>query len=211
MRPMAVGHGLRPTIACAPGGDDLGDGCVQLLVGDDPVDHADRQRFLGADRLTGEYQPFRQAPSHAPRRALRAAETWIDADAGLRKRQRRLRRGDDRVARERELDAAAERQAVQARDDRLGAGLERAQERLTALGERRDRVDRAGFDVAHEEPDVGSRHERLAAPRNDDPFHRGIARRGMERFLQLRHNVLVERIHRVWTIDGHRGDIVFDL
>ena len=67
------------------------------------------------------------------------------------------------------------------------------------------------FDVAHEESDVGSRQERLAAARDDDSFHRGIPRRGVERVLQLRDDVLVERVHRVWTIDGQRGDTVFNL
>ena len=138
---------------------------VQLLVRHDPVDQADRQRFLSADRLPGEHQPLGEARADAARRPLRAAEAGIDADAGFGKRQRRLRRGDDRVAGERELDAAAERQAMQARDDRLRAGLDRAEQRLAALGELRDGVDGPRLDVAHEEADVGAGDERLAAAR----------------------------------------------
>ena len=46
-------------------------------------------------------------------RPLRPAEARIDSDAGFWKRERRLRRRNDRVTGERELDAAAERKAME--------------------------------------------------------------------------------------------------
>ena len=118
---MAVGNATRRATVRANRGHRFGYCRVQPLVRHDLVDEADGQRLVRADHLSGEHQPLRQARPHAPRCPLRAAEPGIDADAGLREGQRRLRRGDDGVAGERELDAAAEREAVEARDDRLGA------------------------------------------------------------------------------------------
>ena len=87
----------------------------------------------------------------------------------------------------------------------------RAEERLAALGECRDGVDGARLDVPDEEPDVGAGDERLAAPGDDDALHGGIAGGGVECLVQLRDDLLVERVHRVGPIDGQRRDAVGDL
>src|SRR5262245_23487692 len=109
--------------------DDSRNCGVQLLVRNDSVDEADRQRFLSTDGLTRQDQPLRQAGPDASWRSLRSAQPWIDADTSLRKGKRRFGCGDDGVTGERELDAAAERQAVQSGDYGLRASLDRSQQR----------------------------------------------------------------------------------
>ena len=93
----------------------------------------------------------------------------------------------------------------------FGQALERAQQILRPLGELRDGADSARFDVPHEEPDVGSRHERLAAPRDDDALHQGIRGRRAEGLVQLRDDLFVERVHRVGAIDRQRRDASGDV
>ena len=127
-------------------GDDLageGDRLLGDVAGDDRIDDAvllqllDRRRGAGEDELE---RPFR--PDEA-RQALRAAgagqETELDlgqADAGAGRR-------DAVMAAERELEAAAERRAVQRRDDRLADALDRLDDldqpgRAARLAELRD-------------------------------------------------------------------------
>ena len=145
------------------------------------------ERFVGVDRLSGEHQPLREARADAPGRALRAAEAGVDADAGLGKRERGLRRRDDRVARERELDAAAEREAVHARDDRLGARLDR---RAAAPGRARVNATMRSMSPAS----MLRTKKRMSAPATkalplpaiDDARDRRIGGQRVERALELR-------------------------
>ena len=65
--------------------------------------------------------------------------------------------------------------------------------------------------MADEIADVGAGDERLAAAGDDDALDGRIGGRGVEGLFELRDDVLVERVHRVGTIDRQRGDAIGDL
>ena len=102
--------------------------CLQLL---------DRRRVAGDDELQ---RPFR--PDQA-RQALRAAGARQEAELDLGQADAGAGRGDAVMAAERELEAAAERRAVDRRDDRLADALDRLDDldqpgRAARLAELRD-------------------------------------------------------------------------
>ena len=99
-------HGAGQQIALNDGVDDtlaLGLGRGDVATGDDGV-----ERILGASE---------------PRQALRAAGPGQDTEMHFGKADARARDGDAIVRAERRLQPAAERCAVQGRDDDLGAVL----------------------------------------------------------------------------------------
>ena len=105
-------------------GDDLageGDRLLDDVAGDDRVDDAvllqllDRRRVAGEDELERPFRP------DEPRQALRAAGAGQEPELDLGQADAGARRRDAVMAAERELEAAAERRAVQRGDDRLAA------------------------------------------------------------------------------------------
>src|SRR4029077_19854553 len=112
--------------------------------------------------------PLRQSGADAARGALRSTKPGIDADAGLGKSEARVRRRDDVVAGERDLDAAAERKSVDARDDRLAVVLDLEKQRLELLRESSRAAELVAFDVADEETDIGAGDEGSAGSCDDD-------------------------------------------
>ncbi len=97
---------------------------------------------------------------------------------------------------------------MQPRHHRLLAGFDPAQQLLSPLGERRDPIEIARLDVADEEPDIRAGDKRFSRARDDDADECGIAGRIVERALELRDDVFVERVQSIRPIDGYCGDAV---
>jgi hypothetical protein len=85
------------------------------------VHQPDAERLRGVDQLAGQDQPHRLARTDHAREPLRAAAARDDPEVDLRLPQARGVRGDAQVAGQRQLAPAAEREAVDHRDHRLGA------------------------------------------------------------------------------------------
>ncbi len=96
-------------------------------IGGDLVHQAQRHRLVRRHAASAGDHVERDQRSGQSRRALRAAGARDQADAHFRKADGAIRRDNARVADQREFVAAAERGAVDRRDDRLATGVERVQ------------------------------------------------------------------------------------
>ena len=103
----------------------------------DLVDDAVGKRFRRSDRLAGDDHLQRLLGADKARQALRAASTRQQAELHFGQADARFRRGNPIVAGERQLEAAAERGAVQCRDHRLRQRLDRGDDLAQARGLRR--------------------------------------------------------------------------
>src|SRR5262249_34001641 len=81
-----------------------------------PVDEADAERVLRQDRLPEVDELARPAESHAPDETLRAPEARDKAEVDLRLAEAYPFPGDQQIAGERQLEAAAQRDAVEGSD-----------------------------------------------------------------------------------------------
>ena len=116
-----AGFGDRADVA-----DLLGEGDRMLLelALDQPVDQADVAGLLGADRIAGRGHFQRLADAGDARQPLRAAGAGQQAELDLGHAELRRRHRDPVMAGQRDLEAAAERGAVDRGDHRLGAILD---------------------------------------------------------------------------------------
>ena len=86
-----------------------------------------RVRALGGDRVAGQRQLHREAVRDPPRQPHQRAAGRHEPALDLRDAELGVARGDDQVARERDLEAAGDREALDRRDDRLApAGAARS-------------------------------------------------------------------------------------
>ena len=130
----------------------------------------------------------RHALAHEARQTLRAAVAGRDPELDLRLAELRVLAGDADVTRHGELAAAAERESVDRRDDRLAAGLESPKHALAALRAR----------LAIERPlprqiaGVGAGDERFRARAGEDraPDH-GNGSDPLARITELQHYLIV--------------------
>jgi hypothetical protein len=128
------------------------------------------------------------------------AKTMLQALA-----ERRIGRRDADVTRERELEAATEREAVDSGDDRLPAAVHRLPEVEAAplLAEAH------GDERLHELADVGAGGERaLARARHDDDFHVLVARDAVEATREIATHRLVHGVVDVGTVERDRGHVL---
>src|SRR5262249_9027807 len=88
------------------------------LFRDDARDEAAGPSLVRGEEATGEGDVHRPRPPAGPRESLRAARARHDAEVDLRLPELRGLRGDDQVARHRELAAAAEAIAGDGRNER---------------------------------------------------------------------------------------------
>ena len=131
----------------------------QIGGGDDPIDQADPPRFGRADRGTREHQLERAALAHEPRQALRPGKPRNQAQVDLRLTESgRVGRQPQRAG-HRQLAAAAEREAIDGRDDRLAEVLHRVEHPLPKPSV----IPSARWREPGELVDVGAGHERLRA------------------------------------------------
>ncbi len=145
-----------------------GDGAGHEIAVDAPVDDAERDRRVDADRLAAGHEVERRLPAGETRQADRAAGAGQEPEADFREPELQVAGCAAVMAGERGLRAAAERRAVERRDDRLGAGLEARQHGG------QQRLDRRPVELAH----VGAGHECTARAREHDGAH---GRVGVER------------------------------
>ncbi len=103
---------------CCGSGDRL---VEQLLRRNDPGDEAHPLRLVGVDHPAGEDHVHRLRLADEPRQPLRRAGARQDADRDLRLTETGRLGGEDEVAHQRQLAAAAERVAGDGSDDRLAA------------------------------------------------------------------------------------------
>ena len=129
-----------------------------LEVVDDELDEPPRLRGLGRDALARHDQPARATRRDQPRRALRAAAAGKQPEVHLGKAELRIARRDPEVARERDLEPAAEAVAVDRGDDRHRRALDQ-------VGDRLDPAGPIAAAVGADEPaDVGARPRTRARP-----------------------------------------------
>src|SRR6185436_2833265 len=102
-----------------PAGELQGLG-AQLLGGHHDLDETDASGFRRVDHVAGEDEAHGLADADEAGEALRAAAARDEAELDLRLAEARLFRGDPDVARQRELASAAQAEAVDHGDDRLG-------------------------------------------------------------------------------------------
>mmetsp|Transcript_3085 Transcript_3085/g.10134 ORF Transcript_3085/g.10134 Transcript_3085/m.10134 type:complete len:261 (-) Transcript_3085:18-800(-) len=170
--------------------DDLDGLGFQIRPGDDGVDGAERERLLGRHLAAGDHDLRRRVRADEPRQALRAARAGQDAEVHLRQTDPRAAGHDAVVARHGELEAAAERGAVDRRGRRDIRVLEGAHDLAEA---------RLHWRLA-ELRDVRARGERQAVADDDEP-----RRRVGERALHGRHEA---RAHGgAERVDRRRRDV----
>src|SRR3712207_2111177 len=137
----------------------------RLALADDPVDEAHTLRLLGVDAPAGEDQLLGERRAYEAREPLGAAHAGEDTEAHLREAEEGVLGGDPYVARNRDLAAAPEGEAVDGGYRRHGAAVEQGHRGVTDLREPL-RLQRAH--PAHRR-DVRPRDKRpVARPRHED-------------------------------------------
>src|SRR5262245_59212363 len=171
--------------------------------GHDLVHEPDARGLLGADASTREDQLLRARAADQPRQALSAAGARDDRERHFREPELRVRRRDAQVAREQQLGAAAERDAVHGRD-------RRHRERLHLVHQRADRLDEARHLLERHRRallEIGARAERLLAGAGDhDGAHGALLREGGDVRAHLRERVEREAVRDVGPVDRQPRD-----
>ena len=144
----------------------------QLARRHDAIHESDAKRFLRVDHLARQQQLQRAPLADEPRQSLRAAVAWNEPELHLRLAELRGVGRDANVTRHRQLASAAEREAVDRGDGRLGRCLEAAEDFLAAL---RERLRRDGA-VSLELGDVGAGDERASGSGENDAADVRVAR-----------------------------------
>ena len=148
------------------------------------------------------------AVANLPREPLRAAEAADEAEVDLGLAELGVGRRVGKIAAEQELAAAAEREAVDGRDDGDGEVFDGGEDVGAEVGELLAAVARK---TAHH-GDVGAGHEGLLALAGDDEAADGACRSGRSDLcdcsMQFMQRGLVEGVERLETAHGQRGDAV---
>jgi hypothetical protein len=156
----------------------------RVVAARDAIDEAERARFFRACVAPGQHQVERGLRADQARRALRAARAGQQAERDFGQPELRAGQREPVMRGERDLEAAAERRAVQRDHHRLRARLDP----LAHVGQRRRHGRLAEF------ADVGARDE-VAAGADDQ--HRAdcvIGLRGVERIGQAAPHVGGQRV-----------------
>ena len=157
-----------------------------------------REGFVCLDHSPGQAEVERLTDADSTNKALRAAKARNDAELDLGLPERGLRTDDDEIARERELAAPTEREAVDRGDDghrqpgdAIEHGLTRRRERLCL--DRGHRGHRA---------DVCASDERLAAFTGEDEGARaGVGADSVGDPSERLEHRRVERVERLRAVD----------
>src|SRR5215831_14535556 len=152
---------------------------------DDLIDEAHLEGLLEREGVAGDHELDRLRLADGLGEARRAARSRQDAQRDLRQADLAgVLAGDAQVRGHRDLEAAADRVAVQGGDDELGRVLE-AQERL--VGVQAEEVLEARRDGV-EHPDVGAgREETVALAPQDDHVDVVVETRLQDRVVELPH------------------------
>src|SRR2546427_3594160 len=161
----------------------------------DRVDQAGREGRVRADRLPAhDHLERRLDPDHA-RETLGATRTGKEPQLDLWKPAARRLHADSVMAGERDLEAAAERSAVDGGDDRLRA----------LLDQRQDFVEAGLFRRLAELRDVGAGDERPPGAGDDDGADRRVGGRPCDAIVETLTHVLAQRVDG-GIVDGEHGD-----
>ena len=156
-------------------------------------------RLLGAEDAAGQQQPHRELERHLPRQPVDAAGAGEQADARLRQPEAGMVGGDDDVARERQLEAAADGDAVDRGDHRL-----RAVEVARDAPERRPRValdvTAVGRPRGRDLEVVAGAERPLARPGEDRDPHVGVVAEVLPDLGELEVGLEVQRVHHLGAV-----------
>ena len=169
---------------------------AQMALGNDLVDDAPCLRLPGGERRPRQDHLGRRLGPDQPRQPLRAAGAGDQAELDLRQAELRRRHGDAVMADQRDLEAAAERRAVDGGDDRLRRVLDRALRLRQA-----DAAERLA-----EFGDVGAGDEGAAAADQHDRLDRGIDLGLLDAVADALPHVGRERVDR-WRVDRQHADV----
>ena len=173
-----------------------------LAVRHDLADEAHRERLGGADRLAGEAEPHRLELADRAGQALGAAGARHDADADLGLAELCAFARDQDVAAHRELEAAAERIAVDRGDHRL----RRARHGLpVALGAPAHDLDGPGVD---ELPRSAPAAKAGSSPVSTIARTAGSSCRRLERLGERLAGREVQRVAHLGPVDPHERHAV---
>src|SRR5262245_20078547 len=177
----------------------------QLVGLEDVVHEADPPCFLRVDDPPLEDEVLGDAKAADARQPLCPAPSRKDPEIHLRLAELRVRSRVAKVAGERELAAAAEREPVDRRERDLRRDLEQlpylVAERAPVLG----LLDREAAHVL----DVRAGRERLVARTGEDDHAHGVVPSQIGQALaQLAERVDVERVHGLGPVDGDDRDRV---
>src|SRR5256886_5118790 len=103
-------------------------GGLNLARRDHALDEPDPERLARVDARAGQDHLERLAATHQPGQALRAAAARDDREIHLGEAELGVLAGDPDVTGERQLEAAAEREATDRGDDRLATAVHRGAE-----------------------------------------------------------------------------------
>ncbi len=173
----------------------MGDRALQQVAFDDGVDDALALGLGGGDVAAREHGVERVLGAGEARQALRAAGARQQAEMHFRQAHARGRQRNAIVGAQRRLQAAAQRRAVQRRDDQLGRILHRGDDVVQVRARRR----------LAELADVGAGDEGAAAADQHDGVDAGILAEGLDAFLDAGADRRSQRIHRR-IVDGEDSD-----
>ena len=188
----------------------------------DGVDQVQRLGLGEIDRLALQQQLHRILRRHDARHALGAAGAGEQADLDFGEAEPGLGifGGDAVMAGQRQLEAAAERQAVDRGGPRLARGLDIAEHLREAAalveqhlvgGDLALLLQQFGVGMAHalEHREVGAGAKRFLARGDDDALDRGVLRGLLDDCLELVDRGLVQHVHRTArNVPGDERDAV---
>ena len=167
---------------------------------DDFLDQPVLERLLRADRIAADDHLDREFRTDRARQALGAAGARQQAEFDLGQAEPCVLGRDAEMAGERDLEAAAERRAVNGGNDRLRRVLHRAQHLVQARRHRR----------LAEFGDVGAGDKGAAAAGQNDRLHFRIGDRALDAFENAAADGGAQRVHRR-AVDRDDGDDVMTL
>ena len=184
--------------------DGGGGGGLDVALGHDRIDEAERLGAAGARVAAGEHHGHGLERIDQPRQAHRAAEPGMQAEHDLGKSERRILDRDAIVAGERDLEPAAEAIAVHDGDGRRRQAIEPVDHRV---GLDEARLDRAGVGHGAKFADVGAGDETLRLGGAQHQALRHVALEAREHVVELGEHVLGERVGAgVRLVEREPGD-----
>lgn len=184
---------------------DAFDGSIKLIGGDNFMHQADLFRTCGAEALAGEKECARvRTPDF--RQNERRDHCRNDAELGLGEAKECILRGDDDIADSGEARAAAERGPVDARDDGLGAAIDRPKH-IAHRGGIGDVTFLRKFERRAHPLHVRAAAENTALTAEDHRTHAFLAFELREGLAQFAHKLVVEGVTHVGARKRDAGDL----
>ena len=185
------------------GGDGVGDFerlLDQILQRHDARDEPRALGFLGIHHAPGEDEVHRLRLADRMREPLRAADAGNDAELDFRLSEFGVIGGDDEIALQGKLAAAAEREARDRGDHRLA----RRRDAVPSRGEIAEK--RVGERLVRHLFDVGAGGERLVRAGDDDAADIAVGLEAVDGASEFAHQRAVERIERGRPVEPNESD-----